>query len=133
MQNTNFLHGLFFSANAWCSEQNNPRPTLKGAPKDIKILLDGKVNYLKGFPNAETVINGDDKFNEISAASIVAKVARDNFMAQQDVIYLNYNFVNNVGYGTKVHMQAIQKHGLTPLHRWSYKPIKQFLDNYELS
>ncbi len=104
---------------------------LKDAPQAEKILIDGSINFCKELPNSECIIDGDDKIIEISAASIVAKVERDNFMALQAKIYPNYAFESNVGYGTKKHIDAIKLNGLTPIHRWSYKPIKNFLDNYE--
>lgn len=104
---------------------------LVGAPNTERILIDGSINFLKDLPNTECIIDGDDKVPEISAASIVAKVERDNFMAEQALIYPAYGFENNVGYGTKKHSEAIKANGLTPIHRWSFKPIKEFLDNYE--
>ena len=104
---------------------------IRHAPKNTKILIDGSVNFLPLNKIAECVIGGDAKVPEISAASIVAKVERDSYMSKVDKLYENYNFRNNVGYGTKDHKEAIEKHGLTPIHRWSYKPIKAFLDSYE--
>lgn len=104
---------------------------LENAPDATKILVDGSINFCKEFSNSQCVIDGDDKIQQISAASIVAKVERDNFMAEQALIYPAYYFEKNVGYGTKAHMDAIRMVGLTPIHRWSYKPIKNFLDTYE--
>ena len=63
----------------------------------------------------------------VSAASIVAKVARDRYMAMQDDIYPGYQFGAHVGYGTAVHRQAIIELGITPLHRKSFAPIAAHL------
>ncbi len=107
---------------------------LKKAPKGIKILIDGNFNYLSGdkiHQQVECVVNGDAGVAEISAASIVAKVARDEYMSNQGKLYPNYGFEKNVGYGTSQHLASIREKGLTPLHRWSFKPIKDIMDTYE--
>lgn len=104
---------------------------LKKAPKSSQIMVDGNINYCAHMPNSKCVIDGDNKIPEISAASIVAKVARDDKMAELAKQYPNYRFDTNVGYGTLAHRQAIKDNGLTPIHRWSYKPIRQFTENYE--
>lgn len=101
------------------------------APKEAKFLIDGKINYLPKFQQVQTVIDGDATEISISAASIVAKVARDQYMAEQELVFPGYSFSKNVGYGTKQHLDAIKSLGLTPLHRWSYKPIQEILNNYE--
>jgi ribonuclease HII len=61
----------------------------------------------------------------VSAASIVAKVARDNYMAKQSKEYPKHGFKRNVGYGTQKHQDAIKEHGVTPLHRLSYWPLRK--------
>ncbi len=96
------------------------------------IMLDGKINYLKDSNYKVTcLVNGDQSVPEISAASIIAKVTRDEYMIKQAKIYQLYNFDKNVGYGTKQHLTALQTHGFTPIHRLSYKPLKDILNNYE--
>jgi ribonuclease HII len=62
----------------------------------------------------------------VSAASIIAKVARDNFMTTQDDIYPGYGFAAHVGYGTAAHIKAIAVLGVTPLHRLSFAPLKKY-------
>ena len=104
---------------------------LKNSPKNTTITIDGSFNYLPENKLVKTVVNADAKVRSVSAASIVAKVARDKYMKEQAVLYKNYGFESNVGYGTTKHCEAIKKYGLTPIHRWSYKPIKDFMDNYE--
>lgn len=76
----------------------------------------------------ESIIKGDAKSVSIAAASIVAKVARDRFMVELSAKFPEYSFQNNMGYGTKEHIQAIQDHGITPFHRRSFAPIKDMLD-----
>lgn len=104
---------------------------LEGAPKNIEIIIDGSFNYLPDIKLAKPMVNADESIPAVSAASIVAKVARDKYMEEQAKIYPEYGFEAHVGYGTKRHHEAIKKYGLTPLHRWSFKPIKDIMDNYE--
>lgn len=87
-------------------------------------LVDGnKAPSLKGI-EVFTIIKGDQKEQCISAASIIAKVARDERLMVLDHIYPNWGFKRHKGYGTKVHIEAIKKYGITPLHRKSFEPIK---------
>jgi len=69
---------------------------------------------------AKSVIGGDDKSFTIAAASIIAKVTRDAYMVDLDKKYPNYKFAKNKGYGTKEHIQAIKKNGVTSFHRNSF-------------
>ena len=92
-----------------------------------QIIIDGNINFLKSTPlekHTSTCIKGDSKIREISAASIIAKVARDHYMIELATKYPDYNFDKHVGYGTKAHIEAIHKHGLTPEHRKSFEPCK---------
>lgn len=95
--------------------------------KPTKILIDGNYNYLPSSPISQTVIGGDRLFPCISAASIIAKVARDNYMEQMAESYPNYGFEKHVGYGTKMHLQNIKTHGVCELHRRSFQPIKSLI------
>ncbi len=112
---------------------------LKNAPRNAKILIDGKINFLQlSYDESdslqyevECVVGGDGVVAEISAASIVAKVTRDEYMAEQAKIYPFYGFERNVGYGTKKHLDSIKEFGFSPLHRLSYKPLKDILNTYE--
>jgi ribonuclease HII len=92
------------------------------------IIIDGNFNYLPDYKNATSVIKADDTIKEVSAASILAKVARDNYMKSIDYFLPSYDFVNNVGYGTKKHLDALYKVGLSPIHRRSFKPCNVLLD-----
>ena len=69
------------------------------------------------------IVKGDRKCLSIAAASIVAKVTRDEFMNQQHKIYPAYGFDSNKGYLTKKHTEAIRSHGPSPIHRYSFEPI----------
>ena len=79
-------------------------------------------NYL-----IKNIIKGDQKIVEISAASIIAKVSRDKLMSKMSKKYKNYKWDINAGYGTRDHMIAIKKYGLTKFHRKTFKPIHNIL------
>lgn len=76
---------------------------------------------------SDSIIKGDAKSISIAAASIVAKVARDDLMKEISLSYPAYGFQQNMGYGTKEHIQAIQQCGITPYHRKSFAPVKDFV------
>jgi ribonuclease HII len=94
-----------------------------------EIILDGSVNYIdRLFMNAQCLIDADFHVPIVSAASIYAKVSRDNFMQQLGLKYPKYGFENHVGYGTKRHRFALEQFGvLEEVHRTSFKPIKALL------
>ena len=71
------------------------------------------------------IIHGDALSVSIAAASIVAKVYRDQLMRDWDAIYPEYHLANNKGYYTREHMKALQEHGVSPLHRKNYLPVAQ--------
>ena len=92
-----------------------------------QIIIDGKINFLKNTPlekYTSTLIKADSQIKEVSAASIISKVARDNYMINLANKFPNYGFEKHVGYGTKAHLNAIYKYGLTEEHRKSYEPCK---------
>ena len=97
-----------------------------------EIIIDGKVNFLRGTALekfAMTMPKADGLIPSVSAASIVAKVARDQFMAEQDAAYPGYGFKSNAGYGVAKHRAAIERLGVTPLHRLSFAPLAKYADN----
>ena len=77
-------------------------------------------------------IGGDALSYSIAAASVIAKVYRDRLMQKLAEQYPFYGFEKNAGYGTKDHIEGIRAHGLTPQHRQSYKPIKQYLETKQI-
>jgi ribonuclease HII len=91
-----------------------------------EIIVDGKYNFLAKDLRARTLIQADLTVPSVSAASIIAKVARDDWMAQAALDYPGYGFERHVGYGTKQHMTALQANGICEIHRKSYKPVQQF-------
>ena len=89
-----------------------------GVPADL-ALVDG--NRLPPLPiKTETIIKGDSISAGISAAGILAKVSRDRYMAELDKEYPEYGFLSHKGYGTPQHIAALQKYGITPVHRRSF-------------
>jgi len=77
---------------------------------------------------AEAIVKGDLKEPAISAASIIAKVARDNEMAKYDEVYPGYGFAKHKGYPTRAHMESLQMLGVTSIHRKSFAPVKKIID-----
>ena len=73
-----------------------------------------------------SIIKGDAKSESIAAASIIAKVTRDKMMYELDKKYPIYDFANNKGYGTKKHIEAIEKYGIISEHRKSFKPVSNY-------
>ena len=103
------------------------RAVAKLNPQPQHALIDG--NRLPAEFCCETSchIGGDARSYSIAAASILAKVYRDNLMKEMAIKYPYYGFEKNAGYGTKDHIEGLKKYGITPEHRKSYKPIKEFL------
>ena len=94
--------------------------------KPDQALVDGK--YCPKLTCAvEAIIKGDQTVAAISAASIVAKVARDQEMCIIDKTYPNYGFKAHKGYPTKIHVQALQTFGITPIHRKTFAPVRNIL------
>jgi ribonuclease HII len=94
--------------------------------KPHKVLVDG--NRLPTLDiMAEAVVQGDRKVPAISAASILAKVARDRWCLEIDAEYPLYGFAAHKGYGTAQHLAALQRHGATPWHRRSFSPVAKVL------
>ena len=92
------------------------------------VLIDG--NFApKGLKNFKTIINGDEKIKSISAASIIAKVFRDQLMIKLSEQFKNYAWDKNFGYGTKAHMDGLKKFGISLHHRKGFKPIHKMLSD----
>lgn len=89
-------------------------------------LVDG--NRCPDLPcSCEAVIKGDQSVKAISAASIIAKVARDREMEEMDGLYPGYGFLRHKGYPTKLHMESLRELGVSPIHRKSFGPVKKAL------
>ena len=98
------------------------------AVKPGLTLIDG--NFApKGLKNYKSIINGDEKVKVISAASIVAKVFRDNLMIKLSEKFSNYAWERNFGYGTKAHLEGLKKFGVTIHHRKGFKPVHKMLSS----
>tara|TARA_B100000686_G_scaffold14298_1_gene13620 strand:- start:179 stop:751 length:573 start_codon:yes stop_codon:yes gene_type:complete len=106
------------------------RAIMKLKKKPGQILIDGnKIPKIKNY-NLKFVIKGDEKIPEISAASIIAKVSRDRLITKMSKKYIKYSWNKNAGYGTKGHLLAIKKFGITKHHRKTFKPIHNILSLY---
>ena len=97
----------------------------KGRDRIQIVIFDAvKINDLK--KEQMSVIKGDQTYFSVAAASILAKVTRDNLMKEYDKVYPEYGFASNKGYGTKAHYEGIKKAGITEIHR------KSFLKNLDI-
>ncbi len=93
-----------------------------------EIIIDGTFAFLED-PRVTVMPKADLLVPSVSAASIVAKVARDNYMRHLDAVFPGYKFAGHVGYGTASHRAAIDTLGVSPLHRLSYAPLAQYKKN----
>ena len=99
------------------------RAILKLNTRPYLVLVDGnKLPDLKNY-KLKYVIKGDQKIPSISAASIIAKVSRDRFITKLSKQFNGYGWETNLGYGTKEHLRAIKKLGITKHHRKTFSPI----------
>ncbi len=104
------------------------RAVAKLNPAPQHAIIDGNRLPAEFMCPTSCYIGGDAQSYSIAAASILAKVYRDNLMKELAQKYPGYGFEKNAGYGTKDHIAGLQKYGVTPEHRKSYKPIKEFLE-----
>jgi ribonuclease HII len=109
------LHGL-----TWAVKQSAQRALGDMGAAFDAIILDGNHNYFVHDYNSTAIIKADQRSLCVAAASIVAKVARDNYMMLVDQVYPEYQFASNKGYGTALHRQKLAK-GLSPIHRASWQ------------
>ncbi len=90
-------------------------------------LIDG--NRTPMLPcKAKAVVAGDSKSLSVAAASIIAKMTRDRIMRALDTRYPQYGFARHMGYGTKLHLEALAKWGVTPSHRLSFAPVRRYAE-----
>ncbi len=90
------------------------------SPQPDYILIDG-IHTIKTCIAQETIIGGDSLSLSVAAASIIAKVSRDQIMDRYHTLYPQYNFLKNKGYGTKEHREALKEYGRCKIHRRSFK------------
>ena len=94
-----------------------------------KVYVDGKFIPETIF-NTQPVVRGDSTIPVISVASIIAKVFRDNIMVNYSKVFSNYLFEKNYGYGTKYHLNSLKVHGLTKIHRKTFKPCEIAISDF---
>ncbi|HVX93223.1 MAG TPA: ribonuclease HII, partial [Candidatus Dojkabacteria bacterium] len=92
------------------------------------LIADGGILLIDDY-EMRSIVRGDMYHYSISAASVLAKVTRDRIMKEYAVKYPDYGFESHVGYGTKKHIEAIYKYGITDIHRKSFEPIKSLVYN----
>ncbi|GAB4464821.1 MAG: ribonuclease HII [Armatimonadaceae bacterium] len=90
----------------------------------VRVLVDG-LPVPDLHPNCEAIVKGDLRCSLIAAASVVAKVTRDRLMCEYHTLYPEYGFNRHKGYGTRLHLAALQENGPCPLHRRSFAPVSQ--------
>ncbi len=108
------------------------RKAMRLALEDLPIkpdflLIDGLLLAEEAIPQ-EKIIRGEDNSVSIAAASIIAKVTRDRLMVDFDRTYPQYGFARHKGYGTREHLRMLDEHGPCPLHRFSFRPVRERLD-----
>ena len=96
------------------------------------ILIDGRDSPPLGIPH-QAIIKGDSLSQSIAAASIIAKEWRDAIMVQYDAQFPEWNFKEHKGYATAAHLAAIEKHGISPIHRKTFAPVTKVADKQSLT
>lgn len=104
--------------------------SLKLDSEKILVQVDGNKCPNISLP-CEAIVKGDSKVQAISAASILAKTARDAELYALDMQYPLYSFAKHKGYPTALHMALLQQHGVSPVHRRSYAPVRNLLNNIQ--
>ena len=120
----NILHATFLAMR---------RAVLSMSCRPDLLLVDGnrlpRLSGLGGELNARAIVGGDATERAISAASILAKTARDHYMNQMHALYPEYAFASHKGYATPLHREMLAKHGPCPIHRRSFAPVGMFFDS----
>lgn len=115
-------HGL-----SWAVKTAMEQSLAEIAGEYDEVIIDGAINYFASDRRSRAIVKADNLVPAVSAASIVAKVARDAYMNQLDKKYAGYGFEKHVGYGTAAHIVALKSLGVSDIHRRSYKPIQALL------
>lgn len=117
----NILQATFLAMKSAVTDLKRVLP--KEHQNKLYLLIDGN-QLLPNFSGAqEAVVSGDSKVRSIAAASIIAKVIRDQLCIEYDILYPQYGFAKHKGYGTKDHLDALRHFGATPVHRQSFRPV----------
>lgn len=132
----NLCYGIGQSSATEIDEKNILQATFNAMRRAVEslsvkpdvALIDGNQTPKPFNCETKTVIKGDSISLSISAASIIAKVYRDNLMKELAKEYPQYGFEKNAGYGTKVHIEALNKYGICKEHRKTYKPILEIIN-----
>ena len=139
---SNAVYGIGIASSSEIDEYNILEATflaMKRALEQVKTnqhltpayaLIDGNRLPKNWSLPTKAVIKGDHLSLSIASASILAKVTRDRLMTEMAHLYPQYGWEKNAGYGTKEHIEAIEKYGITPFHRRSYAPIKKYLQTH---
>ena len=101
--------------------------------KPSLIMIDGNQLPIMNGYKLKSIVKGDQKVPEISAASIIAKISRDRLISKMSKRFVKYAWNKNSGYGTKQHLEAIKKFGVTKHHRKSFSPIHNILSLKKIS
>jgi len=101
---------------------------LKLDPQPDFVVTDAVALNITGIPQ-KAIIKGDEKVFSVAAASIIAKVTRDHLMINYHKKYPNYGFDQHMGYGTEIHIKAIEKNGPCPIHRLTFSPFSNCVSN----
>jgi len=135
-KNLNFSYQITFGKKRDIEELNIHKVVLQSMSTAVKaiskpsdkIIIDGNFvpEDLKEF-QVSSLIKADDKINQVSAASIIAKVFRDKLISRLHFFENKYGWNKNAGYGTKNHLEAINKYGISPFHRKTYQPISRLI------
>ena len=135
-KNPNYSYQITFGKKRDIEQLNIHKVVLQSMSIAIKtiaktsdqIIIDGKFipEDLNKF-QVSSLIKADDKINQVSAASIMAKVFRDKLVSKLHQFEGRYEWNKNAGYGTKSHLNAINKYGVSPFHRKTYQPISRLI------
>ena len=135
-KNPNYSYQITFGKKRDIEQLNIHKVVLQSMSIAIKtiaqtsdqIIIDGKFipEDLNKF-QVSSLIKADDKINQVSAASIMAKVFRDKLVSKLHQFEGRYEWNKNAGYGTKNHLNAIDKYGISPFHRKTYQPISRLI------
>jgi ribonuclease HII len=133
MQEQDFIYGVGLCSSEEIDEINILQASLLAMKRAVQnmqcqpdyLLIDGKFKIAMELPQ-EALIKGEDRSASIAAASIVAKVIRYGLMREYDQQYPAYQFARHKGYPTKLHKALIAEHGICPIHRRTFKGVKEF-------